>query len=303
MIYIQVQFTIPNISQYIKKVNTTLLYFLTKYVKILSYTDTGSDNMLSNFHTHTKRCLHAYGSEEDYVKSAVDSGLELLGFSDHAPFPDYDFGYRMPYSELEEYLAEVNRLREIYKDKLTIFKGLEIEYHPKYSDYYKILLEDMKLDYLLLGEHMYTESSGEIKNIFFAESTDDYLSYAQSVCQAIETGFFAVVAHPDIMFINDHKWDNNCEKACRLIAECASANDVILEFNANGFRRNKMLYSDDIVRYPYPHKLFWDIAKKEGVRVIVGSDCHSPDQMYDEYMKKAVHTAQEFGLKFVSTIF
>lgn len=42
----------------------------------------------SNFHTHTKRCCHAFGVEADYAKEAYDKGLSVLGFSDHAPFKD-----------------------------------------------------------------------------------------------------------------------------------------------------------------------------------------------------------------------
>ena len=53
-----------------------------------------------NFHTHTNRCRHADGIAADYVQSALSAGVTQLGFSDHAPFPDYDFGMRMPYCEL-----------------------------------------------------------------------------------------------------------------------------------------------------------------------------------------------------------
>ena len=61
--------------------------------------------MKTNFHTHTQRCRHAQGCAEDYLRAALDSSLSVLGFSDHAPFPDFDYGYRMPFSELEEYIA------------------------------------------------------------------------------------------------------------------------------------------------------------------------------------------------------
>ena len=53
--------------------------------------------MKSNFHTHTKRCCHAFGVEADYAKEAYDKGLSVLGFSDHAPFKDIDYGYRMQF--------------------------------------------------------------------------------------------------------------------------------------------------------------------------------------------------------------
>ena len=59
--------------------------------------------MIANYHTHTWRCNHAMGLEEDYVKAALDQGLQILGFADHTPyfFPgDYYSTYRMLPEEL-----------------------------------------------------------------------------------------------------------------------------------------------------------------------------------------------------------
>ena len=109
----------------------------------------------SNFHTHTKRCCHAFGVEADYAKVAYDKGLSVLGFSDHAPFKDIDYGYRMQFSELQEYISAVQTERERYSEKMRIMTGLEIEYLPKYCEYYEWLLNEMKLDYLALGEHFF----------------------------------------------------------------------------------------------------------------------------------------------------
>ena len=30
--------------------------------------------------------MHANGTDADYVKAALDAGLDVLGFSDHGPF-------------------------------------------------------------------------------------------------------------------------------------------------------------------------------------------------------------------------
>ncbi len=38
-----------------------------------------------NYHTHTSRCGHAGGSDEEYVQAAIKAGYQILGFSDHAP--------------------------------------------------------------------------------------------------------------------------------------------------------------------------------------------------------------------------
>lgn len=257
--------------------------------------------MLTNYHTHTFRCLHAQGTEEDYVKEAVRQGLRVLGFSDHAPFPDHDFGLRMKYSELDDYLNELERLKKLYSDKITVLKGLEIEYHPKYFSYYKELLENCGLDYLALGEHTFVAPDRKLHNIFFAKSTDDFVDYANAVCEAIETKLFAFVAHPDLMFINNLAWDDNCEKACDIIIDCAEKNNTILEFNANGLRRQKQLYSDG-ERYPYPHKAFWEKVRGRNIRVLIGSDCHIPEQINDEYVSFARKLAKNLKLNVVDSI-
>ena len=35
-----------------------------------------------NYHTHTKRCNHAVGEDEEYVLSAIENGYKVLGFAD-----------------------------------------------------------------------------------------------------------------------------------------------------------------------------------------------------------------------------
>lgn len=73
----------------------------------------------SNFHTHTKRCKHANGSEEDYVKSALLNGLSQLGFSDHGPYPDIDPGMRMLFHELKDYLETLDALTIKYQKDIS----------------------------------------------------------------------------------------------------------------------------------------------------------------------------------------
>ena len=59
----------------------------------------------SNWHTHTYRCGHAIGTEEEYVLAAIKAGVKRLGFSDHCPFPGiYQDRARMDYEEFEDVL-------------------------------------------------------------------------------------------------------------------------------------------------------------------------------------------------------
>lgn len=251
--------------------------------------------MKINFHTHVKRCRHAAGDVEDYIKCALEKGLSQLGFSDHAPFPDFDFGMRMPYCELWEYLEEVDAMREKYKDDITIWKGLEIEYLPEYKGYYEELLAKYGVEYLLLGEHFYKDAAGENANIYGAHSTEQCLSYAHSVAEGMKTGFFKAVAHPDLYMLNMDEWDDNCRKAADLIINTAAATDTVLEYNANGLRRKQVEYSDGI-RHPYPHDTFWKMVAETPVRVIVNSDCHNPKELWDEAIERSYRKLQELGI-------
>lgn len=252
--------------------------------------------MRTNYHTHYNRCRHAQGTAEDYVLNAIRHGLTELGFSDHAPFPDVDFGMRMPFCELTDYLADVDTLTAKYKADIILRKGLEIEYFPEYRGYYEELFTRYHLEYLLMGEHFFKTRQNELLNIYNARSTSDYIDYALAAAEGMESGFFKVLVHPDLYMINAFAWDDNCTEAANIILDAAAATGTILEFNANGFRRGKQQYPDG-TRYPYPHRRFWEMASTRTVKVIVGSDCHDPSQVWNGAMEQAYEDLRALGIR------
>ena len=69
--------------------------------------------MKTNYHTHTTRCMHAVGSDEEYVLSAIKGGFQILGFSDHTPWKyrtSYVADMRMLPEELPEYIESLQYL-------------------------------------------------------------------------------------------------------------------------------------------------------------------------------------------------
>ena len=69
---------------------------------------------LVNYHTHTWRCMHAGGTEEEFVRRAIDRGFDALGFSDHTPWPyesDFVADMRMRLDQFQGYLDTVLALR------------------------------------------------------------------------------------------------------------------------------------------------------------------------------------------------
>lgn len=251
-----------------------------------------------NYHTHTALCLHADGMETDYAREALSARLDVLGFSDHAPFPDNRFDLRMQYEQLDPYLQRVAGLRSRLAGRLDILAGLEIEYCPDMLPYYRTLCEKRNLDYLILGQHYFTDSSGALVNTFRCPPGADsslVLEYARSVQEGLETGLFPVLAHPDVIFVNDLGWDENCEKATDIILRCARETKTVLELNANGVRRGKKQFSDG-VRYPYPHPIFWKRVAKSGLPVLINSDCHNPSFLWDDAMLECYWLARQWNL-------
>ena len=89
--------------------------------------------MRTNYHTHTTRCLHATGSDEEFVLSAIKGGYQELGFSDHTPWKyhtNYISDIRMTPEELPDYVESLRSLQEKYKDRISLKIVLECEYFP-----------------------------------------------------------------------------------------------------------------------------------------------------------------------------
>ena len=54
--------------------------------------------MRVDLHNHTTFCNHANGTMEEYILKAIDLGIDIFGFSDHAPM-DFDPKYRMTFEQ------------------------------------------------------------------------------------------------------------------------------------------------------------------------------------------------------------
>ena len=84
--------------------------------------------MKANYHTHTVRCQHAMGRDEDYVRAALEAGFEELGFSDHMPWPfggGFVSSIRMGMADLPGYIASVHRLQGAYAGRIRIRLWME----------------------------------------------------------------------------------------------------------------------------------------------------------------------------------
>lgn len=242
--------------------------------------------MKTNFHTHHELCRHAGGTCEDYVQEALRLGMEQLGFSDHAPFDRKDLGFRMFDRDLATYIKDIKDTKKKYKDRLTIFGGIEIEHWYQEDEYYEQFLTNF--DYLILGQHFVSlkKDDQNLISSFGLSTKEQIYAYADTLCDAMKTKRYKIIAHPELYMHGYKDFDEHAAEVAHRIAKCASETNTILEFNANGYRREKMDTPQGFL-HPYPRMEFWDIIKQYEVRTILSSDAHNPSLLYDDTMKEA----------------
>lgn len=223
-----------------------------------------------NYHTHTKRCGHASGSDREYVEAAIEAGFEILGIADHCPwvFPDgFVSGMRLSPSEVEEYFYSFEKLKNEYKNDIEIHIGFEEEYIPELIDGTDVFLKDYPLEYRILGQHFLAP---EHKSIYVGDPVKEnkYLKKYIDLCiEGMQTNRYIYLAHPDVInFIGDMEYyKKEMERLCLEMKKI----DAIMEFNILGY----------VDKRHYPKKEFLEIASRIKNKICFGVDAHDPKQL------------------------
>lgn len=228
------------------------------------------------YHTHTYRCGHAEGKEEDYVISAIKRGYKVIGFTDHVFLPNViQKGMRGNYEELDDYINTVNNLKEKYKDRIEIHLGFECEYGDKYVDYYKYLKEEKGIEYLICGQHLFFINDALVWLSHIGTKEECLKLYTKTVVKAIKSGLFTYIAHPDLFIRLFEKIDPFVEKQIRKICLAAEKYHVPLEINLGMLRSGGRKQKPG--RLIYPDEGFFKIVSEYDIKVIIGVDAHSPN--------------------------
>ncbi len=231
---------------------------------------------MKNYHTHTARCGHARGADEDYVITAIEGGFDEIGFSDHAPMlfppePNYYSNFRMRPELAQDYADSIKTLRKKYENEIKINLGFELEYYPDLFENELEYLKSFGIDYLILGQH-FTLNEFERAAAYCGSKTDDVRVFNQYISQAIaglETEKFSYFAHPDLINFTGSMdyYRERMYHLCKRVKELGYP----LEFNMYGFIDNRN----------YPNRDFWQLAAEVGNEVIIGLDAHWPS-LYNE---------------------
>ena len=234
--------------------------------------------MKFNYHTHSQRCGHGSGVEEEYILAAIEAGFDVIGISEHMPYTGRHIAAdRMPIEDWDDYIATLKHLKEKYKNQIDVKIGVEFEYYPNHIEHLKKLQKDV--EYMICGQH---EEDMYGHDYTFACSDEDVPKYANLVVEAIESGMANIIAHPDYFMSGRDGWSEACSIAARKICEASKKHNIPLELNLSGIRHGKREYNEG-QRYRYPYYEFWQIASEVKCPVIYGYDAHNPKTLLEEH--------------------
>lgn len=239
-----------------------------------------------NYHTHTFRCGHGVGIEEEYVKEAIAAGFEVLGFSEHLPFADWvDPKERPPIQDMPIYENTVRELDEKYGE-IKIKLGYETEYFKDMDSYIKETAQ--RVDYLIMGQH-----SIERSDLYLHDHASDYevRVMADLVCTGLSTGYFKYLAHPDYFLRgrDNYSYSKECEKAIREIGETAKKMNVPIELNLKGYLLTKTKIGSEEFTI-YPNKKVFETLKEIAPKFVIGYDAHSPKFLHNRETEKLMRS-------------
>lgn len=237
----------------------------------------------ANYHTHSRWCNHAVGEIEDYLEKAISLGFKEIALTDHVPHKE-GFSW-IPFDQLGQYNIAIDEAIAKYQDRIRIFKGFECEHILSEVDYYKRLIEEYGYTFLIQGQHLAGKNC-EV-NAFNCHEEDEILIYADSVCEGIASGFYKLLAHPDVVY-SSYKgpWSPKQERAFHQIFACCEEYHQPVEINASGLRGDR----------GYPRQEVFSIAKQYDLRFLINSDAHDPAWLYDDITMKAEQFAQDLDL-------
>ena len=251
-------------------------------------------NYIANYHTHTYRCGHARGEDRRYVEEAIRAGIKILGFSDHTPMPfagNYRSGHRVQMDKAEDYFTSITDLKKEYAADITIHAGVETEFYPDTFDQYWDYIKQFPLEYMILGQHYIGREEDFVYSGSRSSSEEKLIKFTDNVVDAIRTGKFLYIAHPDIInFSGDEEiYRREMTRLCRAAKELG----IPVEINRLGYFEKRI----------YPSDRFFQIAAEVGCDAIIGSDAHAPEVFADDVsIRGCAALAEKHGLKVLPSL-
>jgi histidinol-phosphatase (PHP family) len=261
-----------------------------------------NNTLLADFHIHSPYCRHAEGKIIEYVEVAVSRGMKKICITDHLgryyltesqKRRYWDWG--MNQSHIERYYTEIDDLKNIYKDRIDIKTGLEVDFIEGAEDQIQPLIDPYPFDFILGSIHCLPKFGW--KHIANYTDKDMWLifeEYLRVAKNLVASGVFDSLAHIDFIW-RYAKWPTKKSDLIfgyiEDIVKTASQKNVAIEINSNGYLWSQIYTITD----GDPFEILLKNIKKYNAMITVGSDAHKP-QFLAKSFKEIAHMLKNAGI-------
>ncbi|MDE6040329.1 MAG: histidinol-phosphatase [Muribaculaceae bacterium] len=241
------------------------------------------------FHSHTQYC-DGKAPMEEMARAALEQGFEFYGFSPHSPIPIAS-PCNMKESDVEPYLAEVERIRNLFAGRpIRFFAGMEIDYLGEdfgpSSDFFRSL----PLDYSIGSSHFIVNQHGEpvdvdgsfdnfkrkMENLFNRDIDYVVETYFRHTLDMIERGGFDILGHFEKIGLNAGYYACGIEDGSHYQG---LVNEVIDEIIKRGLTIELNTKAREKHGRFFPGERYLPKLVEAGTPILVNSDAHQPDKI------------------------
>ena len=256
-----------------------------------------------DYHVHESHSRDARDSIIPlYIEVAEAKGIEEICFTTHLITTGPDVGLSIRDHEIEGYINEIHELNET--TEVLLKPGLEIDYIPGDQSRIERVLDEYNWDFILGSVHLVGDwdvgsrrrSPGFFEGRPLVEATSEYFALYKD---AIETGFFDMMSHPDYwrrylhqMHSEAASWEDYSD-TCLEAIDILKSYDMGVEVNSSGRRHEHGVQ--------YPIREFMLAVHDAGIgKVNIGSDSHLPEHL-GFWLPEAVEMLKTIGFKHITS--
>lgn len=251
---------------------------------MIDFLQISSVSDLYNFHSHTQFC-DGHATMDKFAAAALAAKFTDYGFSPHSPLP-INSPCNMKTGDVDEYLAEVERLKDEYAGRIRLYASMEIDYLDEQWGPSVPYFDTLGLDYKIGSVHFipcgdtFVDTDGHFDNFkikmsrFFDNDIRHVVdTFYDQTLRMIAAGGFDIIGHFDKIGqnasyfrpgIEDEAWYG--QRVSEVI-DAIKAAGLIVEINTKSLTEHNRFF---------PGKRYFSRLKKEGIPVVFNSDAHYP---------------------------
>jgi len=253
-------------------------------------------NTLQNLHTHSIFCDGA-DTPEELVLAALEKGFDAIGFSGHAYLP-YSPSLARSGNRMADYIREVDRLKDVYRDRIRIYRGLEDDFYSEVDlsgyDYLIGSVHYLKLDGQVCGfDRSLAAVTAYVQDHFGGDGLQFAKTYFETVCHLPEKAQFDILGHFDILTKNNEA-GKFIDTASPAYLSAGYEAIHALRGKIALFEVNTGAISRGYRTVPYPQMEFLKEFRACGYGAVITSDCHDK-HFLDCHFTEAAQLLQAAG--------